>query len=248
MSEKIFIAQDELADMLERISKEMDVWVPVEMGDKKWGVRFLPYHRDNVVVLDRQSTISPKNVVFPQVETLLRFRYQKDDNDPSKQHIDLKDQQEVSSALVFGARSCDVRGFHTFDHVFLNGRYKDPYYGQRREKTLFATLLCDTEDSACFCSSVGSGPGDREGSDLWMVSVDDGYVIEALNDKGRKLIPIMGKQATPEQIEKAQQIQEQVTGKRIGEYDLTQSAKDFTGRFEDMDYWRDMISKCISCG
>jgi ferredoxin len=51
-----------------------------------------------------------------------------------------------------------------------------------------------------------------------------------------------------EKIEKARRIQEQVTAKRIGEHDLTQSARDFTGRFEDMDYWHDMVSKCISCG
>lgn len=248
MSEKIFIAIGELTGVLERLSKEMNVWVPVEMGDEKWGIRFLPYHRDTVVVLNRQSTLGPKNVLFPQVETLLSFRYQKDDTDPSKQHIDLKDRQDISPVLVFGARPCDVRGFLTFDQVFLNGRYKDPYYEQRREKTLFATLLCDTEDSACFCSSVGSGPGDREGSDLWIIPVDDGFVVEALNEKGRKLIPVMGKQATPEQIEKARRIHEQVSTKHVGEDDLTRSARDFTGRFEDMDYWRDMVSKCISCG
>ena len=248
MSEKKFIAQDELTALLERLSKEMEVLIPVEMGDEKRGVRFLPYHRDSVVVLDRQSTINPKSVVFPQVETLLSFRYQKDDTDPSKQQVDLKDSQDISPVLVFGACPCDVRGFLTFDQVFLNGKYKDPYYAQRREKTLFATLLCDTKDSACFCSSVGSGPGDREGSDLWIVSVDDGYVIEALNERGRKLIPVMGKQATGEQIEKARKIQEQVSAEPVGEHDLTRSAKDFTGRFEDMDYWRDMVSKCISCG
>ena len=248
MSEKIFISQDELTAVLERLSKEMDVWVPGQMGDEKWGVRFLPYNKNNVVVLDRQSILGPKNVLFPQVETLLSFRYQKDDTDPSKQHIDLKDRQDISGALVFGARPCDVAGFLTFDQVFLNGRYKDPYYAQRREKTLFATLLCDTQDSACFCSSVGSGPGDRKGSDLWIIPVDDGFVVEALNEKGRKLIPMMGTPATPEQIEQAQRIQEQVSAKHVGADDLTRSARDFTGRFEDMDYWRDMVSKCISCG
>jgi len=41
MSEKIFIAQGELTAMLERLSKEMDVWVPVEMGDEKWGIRYI---------------------------------------------------------------------------------------------------------------------------------------------------------------------------------------------------------------
>ncbi|MBC2713039.1 MAG: 4Fe-4S dicluster domain-containing protein [Desulfosarcina sp.] len=248
MSGTAYITHNELTSALERLSKEMDVWIPVETGDKKWGIQFSKYQPGKAPLLERQSTTLPKKVLFPQVETLLRFCYQKDVEDRSRVTIDLKDLEDMAPAMVFGARPCDVRGFLTFDQVFLNGLHKDPYYAQRREKTLFATLVCETPDSACFCSSVGSGPADQAGSDLWIIPIEGGYLIESLNERGEKLLPKMGKEATQDQIESAQRFQEKAANERVGEGDLTRYVRAFEERFSDKAYWRDMVSKCISCG
>lgn len=248
MRGKTFIAHDELPEALERLSKSMDVWIPTAINEEKCEIQFLPYQSDRLPVLDRQSTMPVKKVIFPQVETLLNFSRKKDENNPFKSHIELEDEEEVSPVLVFGARPCDVRGFLVFDEVYLNGPYKDPYYAKRREKTLFATLVCETSDNACFCSAVGSGPADRTGSDLWIIPVNGGYVIEALTERGEDLMPVMGKDATEAQIAEAQDVQEKVAALRIGEADLTQNSDDFEDRFSDNEYWRDMAFKCISCG
>jgi ferredoxin len=248
MSGKVFISYDELTSVLERVSREMDVWIPEAPDEKKEGIHFSKYRPGKIPEFARQSTTLPKKVLFPQVETLFGFRYRKDVENPSRITVDLKEPEDAAPALVFGTRPCDVRGFLTFDRVFLNNRHKDPYYAQRREKIVFATLVCETADNACFCSSVGSGPGDQEGSDLWITPIVGGYVVESINERAEKLLYKLGKEATQNQTGAAQRIQEKAASRRVGEGEVIGKARAFEERFSDRQYWRDMVSKCISCG
>lgn len=245
---KVFIAYNELTSVLDRVSRQMDVWIPHVPEEKKRGIHFSRYGPGKMPELGRQSTTSPKKVMFPQAETLFGFRYRKDVENPSNVSIDLNEPEEAAPALVFGARPCDVRGFLTFDRVFLKDQRKDPYYAQRREKVVFATLVCEAADSACFCSSVGSGPGDQEGSDLWMTPIEGGYVVESINKRGERLLHQLGKAATQNQADAARRVQEKAAARQVGEGELLGKARAFEERFSDGQYWRDMVSKCISCG
>ena len=55
---------------------------------------------------------------------------------------------------VFGVKSCDLKGFYLMDKQIFG---KDPFYTQKREKTLFANFVCSEPCSGGFCSSFG-GP------------------------------------------------------------------------------------------
>ncbi|MDD2391258.1 MAG: 4Fe-4S dicluster domain-containing protein [Desulfobacterales bacterium] len=248
MTECYYISQNELPAVLETVSGLMDVWVPLKTGTHKTAIEFAPFTPGCRPIFDRQSTSSPKSVLFPQSETLFKFRYLKDESDPTRQTVALTDLEEIRPALVFGLRPCDARGFLVFDKVFLDGIAKDPYYAKRREKTVLATLACKTPDSACFCSSVGSGPGDRQNSDLWIIPIDDGFVIEALTEKGREVLPRFGKPAGESQIKQAEKVQKHIDGLTVGKADLTGAGSEFTRRFTDTEFWRDQVSKCLSCG
>jgi sulfhydrogenase subunit beta (sulfur reductase) len=248
MSGKVFVARNDLAAALGRLAEKIDVWVPVASGENRWGVEFKPFQPGMVPVLDRQSTSLPKKVLFPQVETLFRFEYVKDSEDPSKVRIQVDDELAVKPALVFGARPCDVRGFLVFDRVFQDGPHTDVYYKKRRENTLFATLLCNEADDACFCSSVGSGPADQEGSDIWVVPVEDGFVIEAINERGKSYLDLLGSSPNDVQSAAAKKAQEEAASKFVGAPGLKENAEAFPGRFADKEYWQEMVSQCLSCG
>jgi len=248
MSGTVFIPYDELILLLERLSSEMDVWVPEATDDEKRGIHFSKYRAGNIPALGRQSTTAPKKVLFPQVESLFGFGYRKDAEDPSRVALDLNEPGGVKPALVFGARPCDVRGFLTFDRVFLKDRRRDPYYAARRKNVVFATQVCETADSACFCSSVGSGPADRQGSDLWITPIDAGYVLEAINARGETLLTKLGKAASENQIASTRRIQEKAAARQVGQGTLTDKARAFEARFSDRRYWQEMVSTCISCG
>jgi sulfhydrogenase subunit beta (sulfur reductase) len=248
MSGNVFIPYDELIPVLERLSREMDVWVPQAADDEKRGIHFSKYRTGSVPVLGRQSTTAPKKVLFPQVEALFGFHYRKDAAQPSQVTVDLNASGGGKPALVFGARPCDARGFLTFDRVFLKEQCKDPYYAARRENVFFATQVCETADGACFCSSVGGGPGDGQGSDLWITPIDAGYVLESINDRGETLLGDLGKAASENQIASARRIREAAAARQVGQGTLADKARAFEARFSDSQYWRDEVSTCISCG
>lgn len=249
MSRAIFIPRDGLHPVLDRLSAEMDVWVPVASGPQKCGSEFVPYVPGTVPVLERQSTTPPKRILLPQVESLLSYAYVKDPEDASRVKINLQAEIAAKPTVVFGARPCDVRGFLLFDRVFTGGPFQDEYYRKRRENTFFATLVCRQWDAACFCSSVGSGPADMEGSDLRLTPLEDGFLVEAINRRAHPILKLMGgEQPTKTQLEAAENLQKETTEEQVGTGDLTHSGDDFRGRFEDREYWRSMVSQCISCG
>jgi len=55
------------------------------------------------------------------------------------------------------------------------------------------SIACTRADDACFCTSVGGGPDDPQGSDVLMHPLaDGGFVAHALTDKGRSLLALAG--------------------------------------------------------
>lgn len=250
MSEKMFIAWDALQAILERLSKEFRVWVPAAHKGKESIVHFVPYEKGTTPVLDRQSTLPPKEVMLPQTETLLKFAQQKDPQDPSRVRMKVEEPSAPAPSLVFGARPCDVKGFQVFDAVFAGGPYRDNLYEGRRGKTLLATLVCREGDDACFCSSVGSGPADKTGSDILLTPVDGGFVAEALTERAGEVMKLLGEPATKAQEKAAQKVQKEVSGEHIGgiAVDGESSRKDFNGRFTDLEFWRSIAEGCLSCG
>ncbi len=67
---------------------------------------------------------------------------------------------EEREQIVIGARPCDAAALPILDHVF-NWDSEDDFYTARRERTTVVTLACAAHDEACFCTSVGLGPGGR---------------------------------------------------------------------------------------
>ena len=249
MAVKIFIATDRLDSVLEKLSTKIDLWIPALLKDDKSGpTGFVPYEPGKAVAFDRQTTMSLKKVLLPQVETLLRFEYRKEPEGAINSTLAVEDRREARPTLVFGARPCDVRALTTLDRVFSNGPYVDPYYTERRKNTLFATLVCRQTDAKCFCSSVGGGPADMEGSHLRIVRTDDGYIVEALTKEAQSLLDNLGDAPDASREKQAAEIVEEVSRRRVGDLDTEGSAEAFRKRFEQADYWVQMVSQCLSCG
>jgi len=249
VKEKIFVPMDKLSEVLERLSGHFKVWVPLLSMNDRWTVEFKPFVAGCEPFLVRQSTMPPKRVILPQGETLISYEYIKNPDDPSKQDLVIRETISAEKTLVFGSRPCDVRGFSICDWVFLRGPHVDVYYKSRRENTIFATLVCQESDEACFCSSVGSGPGDMEGSDIRVTLINDGLVMEALNERAYEVISLCEcNPPTDDQLKEAHRIQEEVKNKVVGSVDVKGSVEAIKGQFQNMELWRDIAESCLSCG
>ncbi|MFO7877693.1 MAG: 4Fe-4S dicluster domain-containing protein [Desulfovermiculus sp.] len=246
MAAKTYLTHEDIAKWLKDMSAGSRVLAPARVDN---AVSFVPFEPQNELVLEHKTTAPPKQAVFPQTETLLKYRYSKDPEHPETQSLEIKETLPQDQAVVFGCRPCGARGFVIYDRVFDTDKITDPYYKARRENTAFITLACDTAENTCFCHWVGSHPADPEGSDIVLYPVDGGYVAESITKRGQELLDqAPGREATSKQEEEARSIQARV-GKELGEApDISTVPARLLQLFDNLDFWNDVSAKCISCG
>lgn len=97
-------------------------------------------------------------------------------------------EKEISPRVIIGVKACDLRALEIYDKVFLQGEFTDPFYKERREKTLLISTDCPQPESTCFCNLLGLKPYVEEGSDLNMSVTQGGYILAVFSDKGSQLI------------------------------------------------------------
>ena len=173
--------------------------------------------------------LSVKEVLFPPTERL--FMIKKTGNE-----IHLLEKLPEGQTIVFGVRPCDARGLRLLDADFLETDPADSYYARRRKNTTLIGLACQEMGPSCFCTSVGGAPDDPTGMDLMLYEVKDGYLAEAISEKGRDLMA-------------GTNWRETVSGDSA--FDLTQrfpmpGKRTWPEHFND-EYWQKMGERCLSC-
>lgn len=133
---------------------------------------------DDVVLDDRLPYKSPKEVVFPRVENVMRFLENK-----------VEEAQEIKPVLLVGAKPCDVSAIKVLDEVFIGdkGRFKDSFYGNRRNFLTVVGMGCLEAKPGCFCEERGIDPAFSSDCDGFLGPVDGGFVYEPLTEKGEGL-------------------------------------------------------------
>ena len=168
-----------LNDLLAAAAGKREVYLPLEgkggdvqfvrLGDAG-GLESLQLDYDKLV-------IPPKNIGFPQLESLLEFKDGKI----------IPTVQAPSPKLLFGLRACDLRGMLFVDEFFRRN-FEDIYYLTRKEGRLTAVIGCTSPSSNCFCTSVGTGPFLKEGFDLQLVDLGEKYLVEIGSENGEKFV------------------------------------------------------------
>jgi len=246
MAKPGYLPKEKLNPLIEDLSKKFRVFVPCQDGD---AVLFQPFDPKKTLSLERPANTPPKSVIFPQSDTLFKFNYRKDPDDPKKEAIELKENLEFPRTIIFGARPCDAQGFKIYDRVYIETDKPDPYYQGRRKNTVIITLTCALPSPGCFCTSVGRGPADKEGSDIIMTALDTGYFFEPITEKGEEILKensFEDGSAYQDQAEKAQKAASDLLRKPFTATD--DLPKRILSLFDNDKFWKQEAAKCISCG
>ena len=184
-----------------------------------------------------QLTLSAKEAVFPRVERLLSYKTR-----PGK--VELKDAEpEIQPTVLFGLRPCEASGFGSLDSVF-NWDSRDKFFNARVEQMTVVGLSCTQADDACFCTSVGGGPGSTKGSDLLLTPLADGhYLVEILTAKGeaiQALSPHLFQPAVGED-------KEALLAKLEPQFDRGALTAKLPGLFTS-ELWAEQSLRCVGCG
>lgn len=248
MKHTSFIAHADLAGLLLRLAEQAELWVPASQATVPHRPMFKRFQAGMDLDLQHLPVTSAKGVLFPQGDELLKFRRNTSSSEAAVEAVELEEPYVVRPTIVFACRPCDARGFLVFDRAFLQGPFVDPFYKARRNKNIVVSMVCSGPDAACFCGAVGSHPADTQGSDVQMIPIGEGYVLDALTDKGQEFLH--GFDKTPSQAQKEEARQVRASARSLVEpaVSIKDSAQHFLQRFADAAFWRFHTERCLSCG
>jgi sulfhydrogenase subunit beta (sulfur reductase) len=161
---------------------------------------------------------------------------------------------ESKPFTIIGAAGCDLRAIEALDKVFLEGDFKDPFYEERRSKSLIIGFDCTDPLETCFCTLVGVNPYGEKGFDLNLTKIEGGYVVEVGSDKGKEVIEAnMGivKSATENHLSQREALRsktKEAVEKHSKEFKPPASWRDVLGKAYDDGTWTRNVETCVECG
>ena len=172
------IAMASLNALFAKIAADKKLYLPIEKAGK---VDFYEWNEGETVRLDALKTVkSAKDVFFPQVENLLKFRVEGKSIEINQAPLCEED------FVIFGVRGCDAKSFEILDRVFLVDP-RDEFYASRRAHGIVVTLACGEPEESCFCTNFGVNPA-NPGGDVTAWIVGEEMFLQANSEKGEKLI------------------------------------------------------------
>lgn len=173
-----FITKDNLLVWLKGLMETHNLVAPQAVSGM---VLFEPVKDVKDITFDYTNTaLSPKEVVFPATSTL--FRIERKDG-----QTELVPAVIEKETVLFGVRPCDAKGLKITDMPYYNNP-TDVFYAQRRAKLALVGVACTKAGPACFCTTFGIAPQDAADMDVMLTPVDNGYVVNAVTDKGKELL------------------------------------------------------------
>ena len=232
------IAMASLNALFARIAADKKLYLPIEKAGK---VDFYEWNEGETVRLDALKTVkSAKDVFFPQVENLLKFRVEGKSIEINQAPLCEED------FVIFGVRGCDAKSFEILDRVFLVDP-RDEFYASRRAHGIVVTLACGEPEESCFCTNFGVNPA-NPGGDVTAWIVGEEMFLQANTEKGEKLIAELDeadKKAAEDEQARISEIAQKLplNGRNLDGFD----GEHLMEKFHD-PRWEGLSRACLGCG
>jgi ferredoxin len=127
---------------------------------------------------DNETITSPKEIFFPQNETLFIIESGR-----------LEETIDKTPKLLFGIKACDLNGI-LFTDNFFKRNYEDIYYLYRALNRFIIVIGCLTppRPDSCFCTSTHTGPFAERGYDLQLIDNNTYYFVDVGSSEGGKFV------------------------------------------------------------
>ena len=158
--------------------------------------------------------------------------------------------QQAPLALL-GVRPCELAAIGIQDKVFIERPYPDKHYTAQRSQTLIIAVNCTKPGGTCFCASMSTGPGAKEGFDLALTEVVEPdrhyFVVEAGSAAGAGLLEQVEHQPAGVEKETARRLVSEAAG-RMGRSLETEGIKDLLYANREHPHWQTTATRCLACG
>lgn len=235
------IKKKDVLNLLDSLKKEYDVFVPME---KNGDIRFSRFNSGQDIPWDYRNTkIPPKEIFFPQAETLFSF----------ESGVEVKPEGSTlrtTNYLIFGIRPCDARAFFLLDKLFDGDDFQDPYYLRKRNHATIVSLACNKPQITCFCTSLKGKPDNEEGSDIILFDLEENILAKPVTERGEEFIKNLNswfKEAKESDVEKKNKLMDLSLKKICSEINLKNIKEKLDDAF-GISFWNEIHQKCLGCG
>jgi ferredoxin len=156
--------------------------------------------------------------------------------------------QEMPPVALIGARACDLAALALQDAHFLEQEYVDPYYAARRRNLLIVAVECSHPAATCFCASTGDGPHVRQGGDITLVELDDGFVARHATERGAEVLAQLRLTGATAQQEAQARAQTDAAAAAQTRGLPGRNLRDTLLASLNHPRWDEVANRCLSCG
>jgi sulfhydrogenase subunit beta (sulfur reductase) len=249
MYEIYYIEAHKLKDLVNRLKKEFDIFVPAVKGPnftKETDYSYAKYSdSDTPLTFNPYRAVEPLKMFFTHSLEKISgyFDWEKDLDDTKK-------------TIIFGVKSCDIVGHKVQDFVFLEGVEVDSLYRLRRENIIFISSDCTDFKSVCHCLSWEILPYPTEGFDLNLSPLNEGYLVEVGSNKGKELIQRYQEYFIPAKDAQvsARRAKRENLVSRLKKHLFPQNlvSRNIVQRLMkegyNLDTWKNFMLTCVECG
>lgn len=145
-----------------------------------------------------------------------------------------------------GVRPCDLRAIRVVDDV-LGGKL-----GRRCAGVFVVAVECTEPGDTCFCSSMSTGPGVRNGYDLALTELIDEtghrFLVRVGSDAGAEVLASLPHQPADKQIRTTARQAVDDAAARMGRAMPDVNLRELLVGARESPHWEDVASRCITCG
>ncbi|MFX0017586.1 MAG: 4Fe-4S dicluster domain-containing protein [Promethearchaeota archaeon] len=240
MEQKI-LKKDQIVKLYNQLVKDYNFYAPIK---EKRNITFKKITNPEEIVLDYyNSKIPPKEILFPQTDILFEYKI-------NGKEIEIEEPKNLEEKnIIFGIRPCDAHSFVLLTNFFSQGEFNDEIIMKRRENTTLIGIGCNSPKTTCFCTSIDGNPFQKEDMDIFLVDLQDKYLVEGISNKGKALIKKFSwlANATEADLKKAQDLKKHAEDAIITKLDLKDIDKILDPNFEH-PVWKEASEICIGCG
>ncbi|MBU1913560.1 MAG: 4Fe-4S dicluster domain-containing protein [Candidatus Omnitrophica bacterium] len=240
------INKSDIRLLLKEASREWNIYAPLEVqgGD----VNFCCLPKENikealnrVTLDDKWIPVPPKDLFFPQLESLFEIKKNK-----------IEETVEYSKKLLFGIKAYDYQGI-LFSDEFFKRTFQDNYYLSRTKDRLVIIKSCLTppRQNACFCTSAKTGPFLDKDFDIQLVDIGEAYLVEIGSKRGEDFIlkyKRFFKLCSNSEVDKALTVKEKAVDSIELKIDFSRAVELMKGKEPPEEIYKKIAQRCIHCG
>ncbi len=157
--------------------------------------------------------------------------------------------------IILGVPACDVSGLKLLDLIYLDERFFDAIYFERRKNSLIISSDCYEISGSCHCITYDINPYADNGCDINLSSDRDFFYLQSFSEKGDRFIkehlaehgtalPVAS--LPPSVIKKRGNITRTLTNRNS----KLPGTKETAGKIGNHNNgaWKGYSSRCVSCG